>query len=41
MRIAVLFVVGVTVPAAQDRLLVGPGPGDGWLIFEELSESRP
>jgi hypothetical protein len=22
-------------------LLVGPGPGGGWLIFEELSESRP
>ena len=22
-------------------LLVGPGPGGGWLIFEETSESRP
>jgi len=22
-------------------VLVGPGPGGGWLIFEELSESRP
>lgn len=22
-------------------LLVGPGPAGGWLIFEELSESRP
>jgi hypothetical protein len=22
-------------------LLLGPGPGGGWLIFEELSESRP
>lgn len=26
---------------APMSLLVGPGPGGGWLIFEELSESRP
>ena len=26
---------------APISLLVGPGPGGGWLIFEELSESRP
>lgn len=26
---------------APISVLVGPGPGGGWLIFEELSESRP
>ena len=26
---------------APISLLVGPGPGGSWLIFEELSESRP
>jgi hypothetical protein len=26
---------------SQISMLVGPGPGGGWLIFEELSESRP
>ena len=26
---------------APISLLVGPGPGGPWLIFEELSESRP
>jgi hypothetical protein len=26
---------------APISMLVGPGPGGAWLIFEELSESRP
>jgi hypothetical protein len=26
---------------APISVLVGPGPAGGWLIFEELSESRP